>query len=205
MDEFAEPVQILPPTHSVYVKSTEAERIPKTTIKKSLIALGHVWRADQSVVVTTNQESLLLYSPLKNTCKLLSVSPLSKKLKRKYSKDGDDDGSSDEDSESESDKEDDDISHSDDTSASESALFQNVAVPVECLIYSKDLLIAGGKVYLSFRNSCKGLPHHRYQDRCSCSIYSTSTTTSRISKNIRRDRYIANPKYYPVSYIFSKV
>jgi hypothetical protein len=142
VDEFAEPVRILPPTHSVYVNKSEDSRATKPAEKRSLIALGHVWRADQSVIVTTNQKVLLLYSPLKNTCRLLSISSMSKKSKRKFSKEEGGDAS---DSDEESDKlSGDEESEEEDVNDVD---FVEAVVPVECVIYSKDLIIAGGRVY----------------------------------------------------------
>jgi hypothetical protein len=139
VDEFAEPVRIIPPTHSVYVNKPESDRSTTPTVKPTLIALGHVWRADQSVVVTTNKDVLLLYSPLKNTCRVLSVSPMSKKSKRKITKeeDGGEVSESDEEDELSGDESEEDVHGLDEVEA---------VVPVECMIYSKDLLIAGGRV-----------------------------------------------------------
>jgi WD40 repeat protein len=145
VDEFAEPVRILPPTHSVYVNKSEAETRPQNPLKQNLIALGHVWRADQSVIVTTNQDVLLLYSPLKNTCRLLSVSPMSKKSNRKLRRK--EEGGEEEESESDSEElSDDEESEEDDVHDIEHI---EAVVPVECVIYSKDLIIAGGRVSLA--------------------------------------------------------
>lgn len=118
---------------------------------KSIVALGHVWKEDQSVVVVTNKDTLLQYYPLKNSCKLLKVASASKKLRKRKSNQNGEEGGEDSDGSEELSGEDEvEDEDEDEDETPEETLFEAAAIPAECVAYSKDLIIAAGRVVITF-------------------------------------------------------